>query len=121
MKLPPLSLVFFKMPWGRKLDLILINQEKMMAQIDDLNAALQQATADISTLTSVDQSAIALLNQLKAMLDNVTTAPDLTAAIQAANDIKTAIEQNDTALAAAVAANTPAAPPAPAPAPTPAP
>lgn len=66
-----------------------------MALIDDLQA-------EVATNTSVEQSAVQLLQNLKAQLDAAGTDP---VKLQA---IKDALTTNDQALAAAVAANTPA-------------
>lgn len=76
------------------------NQEKMMAQIDDLEAELARNT-------SVDESVLALITNLLAQIEAAKTDP---ARIQAVID---KFRANDDSLAAAVAANTPAAPPAP--------
>lgn len=67
---------------------------------------LTQLTADVAADTSVDQSAIVLLQGLKAALDSAGTDPVALAALS------TQLETNAAALAAAVTANTPAAPPA---------
>jgi ABC-type transporter Mla subunit MlaD len=98
---------------------ILLGKEvKEMSAIDDKIAALQDKVAE---QTTVDQSAMTLLQglseQLQAALQaaqNAGATPDQLAAF---DNIVTAIGTNDTALAAAVAANT--QPPAPPPAPSP--
>lgn len=72
-----------------------------MAVLDDL-------TANVTANTSAVNSAIALLQNLKAQLDAAGTDP---AKLKALSDT---LGANDAALAAAVTANTPAAvPPAP--------
>jgi hypothetical protein len=68
----------------------------MAANLDDL-------TSEVERNTSVDQSAITLLEGLKAQLDAAGTDP---AALQA---LKDSLAASSDALAAAVAANTPAA------------
>lgn len=75
---------------------------KIMAEIDDLNAAV---TAE----QTVEASAITLLNGLSAQLTAALNSSTPNAAIQG---VITNINANASALAAAVAANTPAAPPA---------
>jgi len=72
--------------------------EKIMAAIDDLKANVDQNT-------SVVQSAITLLGNLKTALDAAIASGDM-GQVQALSD---QIGQNDSALAAAVNANTPAA------------
>lgn len=76
--------------------LIIQNQNKIMADLTALTAAVQKDT-------EVDQSAITLLQGLKAALDAAGTDP---VALKALSD---QLGQNTDALAAAVAANTPAA------------
>lgn len=72
-------------------------QTKIMALLDTL-------TAEVARNTTVEQSAITLLQGLKAQLDAAGTDP---VALKALSD---QLGTNDDALAAAVAANTPAAP-----------
>lgn len=67
-------------------------------------ATLDQLTADVATLTTVDQSAITLINGLAAQIKAAGVDP---AALKALTD---QMEAQSSALAAAVAANTPAAP-----------
>lgn len=71
-------------------------------------ATLDQVVSDVAAQTTVINSAITLLQQIKAALDAAIATGDL-AKVQA---VATQIEANTAALAAAVAANTPAAPPA---------
>lgn len=75
---------------------------KFMAAIDDLTAAV---TAD----TTVEQSAITLINNIAAQLAAAGTDPAKLSALT------TTLQTNSAALAAAVAANTAPAPTAPAP------
>jgi uncharacterized coiled-coil protein SlyX len=105
------------------LDLVqIINErgDKMSAQLDALNANVAKLQADVTAMTSVDQSILALITglntqvaELTKQLQDAITAGDPTA-IQAAADAlaaqNTIIEQQTAALAAAVpAATTPAA------------
>ncbi len=80
----------------KQLSLILKNQTKMATDLSALQAAVEKDTA-------VDQSAITLLQGLKAALDAAGTDP---VALKALSD---QLGSNSDALAAAVAANTPAA------------
>lgn len=72
-------------------------QEKTMALIDD-------TLADVTAQTTVEQSAVTLLNSLSAQLAAAGTDP------VKLQQIKDGLDANTAALAAAVAANTPAAP-----------
>src|SRR5438309_1709893 len=72
-------------------------RETLMAAIDDL-------TAQVTTNTSVIESAITLIQNIKALLDAAGTDPAKLAALSAT------LASEDDKLAAAVAANTPAAP-----------
>jgi len=76
------------------------NEYIMSQELD----ALTQAVADD---TSVDQSAITLINGLAAKIDAAKNDPAALTALSAQ------LKQNSSALAAAVAANTPAAPDTP--------
>jgi len=82
---------------SRTLDLILTNQERIMAALDDIQA---KVTAE----GTVVQSAITLLQGLKQALDAAGQDPAKLAELSSDLDAQTQ------ALAAAVAANTPAAP-----------
>ena len=84
----------------RELGVVLNRQEKQMAALDDL-------TAQVAANTTVIDSAIVLLEGLKAALDAAGTDP---VKLKALSD---SLAAEDSKLAAAVAANTPAAPPAP--------
>lgn len=79
---------------------------KSLFKENQIMSDLTQLTADVAADTSVDQSAIVLLQGLKAALDSAGTDPVALAALS------TQLEANAVALAAAVTANTPAAPPA---------
>ena len=78
-----------------KLNLIIQNQHKIMADLTELTAAVQRDT-------EVDQSAITLLNGLKALLDAAGTDP------VKLKELSDKIGTSTQALADAVAANTPA-------------
>lgn len=67
-------------------------------------ADLTQLTADVAADTTVDQSAITLIQGLAAQLAAAGTDPVALAALS------TQLETNAAAIAAAVTANTPAAP-----------
>ena len=85
--------------FGSKLDLILANQEKIMA-------SLQETLDDVTAETTAIDSVVALVQGLRDQLN----AAGLSSADQAKVDaIFTAIEGNKTKLAAALAANVPAA------------
>ena len=82
-----------------------------MAAIDDKIAALQ---TEVANQTTVDNSAVALLQglstQLAAALAAAANAGATPAQLQALTDLQTTLAANDTTLSAAVTANTPAAP-----------
>lgn len=73
------------------------NQEKIMALIDDL-------AADVAAQTTVEKSAVTLLNNLSAQLAAAGTDP---VKLQA---IKDQLDSNTADLAAAITSNTPADP-----------
>lgn len=83
-----------------------------MAVLDDKLAALQ---AEVTRNTTVEKSALALLQGIPALITaavNAALAAGATPAqLQAITDLSTSLATNDDELAAAVAANTPAAPP----------
>lgn len=98
---------------------LLEGNKQIMADQATAQAAIDAATAQITQMTSLEQSAIAALNSTN---DRIAAA---VAAFQAANPgvnvdsltaAVTAEQANATALATAITANTPAAP---APSPTP--
>ena len=82
-----------------------------MAALDDKIAALQ---TEVANNTTVEKSALALINgfaaQLAAAVAAAQAAGATTAQLQAITDLQTTLASNDTELASAVAANTPAAP-----------
>lgn len=90
-------------PWARnkslariesKLDIIITNQEKIMAD-------LSQLQSDVAAQNTVVQSVVTLLQGLKAKLDAAGTDP---VALKALSD---QLEANTKALSDAVTANTP--------------
>jgi len=101
--------------WKRKptqLDRIERKLDTFMAALDDKIAALQ---AEVANNTTVEKSAVTLLqglsSQLAAAIAAAANAGATPAQLQALTDLQTALNTNDTDLAAAIAANTPAAPP----------
>jgi len=95
------------------LDKILGELRRMSTSVNALDneiTALQQAVANETT---VDQSAIALLNGIPALIQNAVNAALAAGATQAElaalTALQTTISNNATGLAAAVTANTPAA------------
>ena len=85
--------------------------EKAMSALDDKITTLQ---ADVTALTTTDQSAIALINGISAQIAAAVAAAQAAGAtpaqLQSLTDLDTAIKTQQTGLAAAVTANTPAAP-----------
>jgi len=85
-----------------------------MAALDDQITAL---TAQVAQNTTVEKSALALINgfaaQLAAAIAAAQAAGATTAQLKALSDLGTSLKSSDDELAAAVAANTPAAPPNP--------
>jgi hypothetical protein len=69
------------------LRLVNLKLEKIMAQIDDLNAALAKATTDTQTLISGVAAEVASLQAQLAALQSANPAVDLTAAIASVNNI----------------------------------
>lgn len=95
----------------RKLDAVLLNQGqglyalfRLIFKGDRIMAALDRLEADVAAETTVMQSAITLLQGLKAALDAAGTDPVKLAALA------DQMEANANSLAAAVAQNTPGAP-----------
>lgn len=89
----------------RKLDLIHALLKLILRKEDTIMADLTQLTADVAAETAADQSAITLLQGLKAALDAAGTDP---VALKALSD---SIEANTSALSAAITANTPTSTP----------
>ena len=81
----------------RKLNRILLNQEKIMSALDDL-------TAQVAANKTVIDSALALINGIAARITAAGTDPAALAALT------TSLKSEDDELAAAVAANTPPTP-----------
>lgn len=110
-----------------KLDTIISNQIKEQVAMSKLDDEVGTLAADVTKQTSVEQSAITLLNSIggliaKAVQDAIAAGatPGQIASIRAVHDTVTT---NTTELAAAVAANiqVPPGPPQPQPTPTPGP
>lgn len=87
----------------------------------NVQAAIDQLTADVQAETTANQGAITLINgfaaQLAAAVAAAQSAGATPAQLQALSDLSASIEANSSALASAVTANTPAAPAAAASAP----
>lgn len=83
-----------------------------LSQLDDKIAALQ---TQVANETTVDQSAIALLNGIPQLIadavNNALSQGATPAQLQAMTDLGTTIGNNASGLAAAVTANTPPPPP----------
>lgn len=101
---------------GLKLGVLSKGIKRNMAAIDDELTALQ---AQVATDTTVEQSAVTLINGISAQIAAAVAAAQAAGATPAQlaeiTAITTSLGTNNTALAAAVAANTPAAPAPPAP------
>jgi anti-sigma factor ChrR (cupin superfamily) len=86
-------------------------EEVQMSLLDDKIAAL---TAEVANETTVEESAVALLNGIPKMIADAVAAAQAAGAtpaqLQSLTDLQTTLAANDTSLAAAVTANTPAAP-----------
>jgi ABC-type transporter Mla MlaB component len=87
----------------------------MEARMSALDDAIAQLQADVANLTTVDQSAMALITgfatQLAAAVAAAAAAGASPAQLQSLTDLHTAIVAQDDALAGAVASGTPAASP----------
>lgn len=92
--------------FGSKLDLILANQEKIMASLDDV---LSDITAETDAISSVSTLITGLKQQLADALSGTTLPPATQAKV---DQIFAAAEANKAALATAILANTPEEPPA---------
>jgi hypothetical protein len=90
----------------------LTSMETKMSQMDDDITALQASVASENTVIA---SAVTLMNgisaQITAAVNAALAAGATPAQLQAVTDLKTAVDTNQAALAAAVTANTP--PPGP--------
>lgn len=80
---------------------------------DTLTAEISALQSDVVAETSVNQSAVTLLqglsSQLKTALAQAQAAGATPAQLSALNTVSTSLQSNTASLAAAVAANTPAA------------
>ncbi len=83
--------------------LVLAAQLFTLKELNRMSAELDALSAEVTNATTVEQSAITLIQGLKAQLDAAGTDP---VALKALSD---SLGASDTALAAAIAANTPAA------------
>jgi hypothetical protein len=101
------------MSWWNPLSPIIAALSRIEAKMTTLDDAIGRLQTSVANLTTVDQSAIALLQGLKKQLDDAIQAAKNSGAtpvqLQALTDLSTAIDTKDTELAAAVTANTPAA------------
>lgn len=88
-----------------KLNKLIQGEDKIMATVDDLVTA-------VGNESTVDDSIIALLAQIKAMLDAGGLSADAQAKVDA---VFAQMQSNIQKVTAAVTANTPAAPPTPTP------
>lgn len=88
----------------RKLDLILSLLRQLSGRQNDMSITLQALIAQVAATTSVEQSAITLIQGIAAQLADASADPAAVAALAAS--LKTSTD----ALAAAVAANTTPAP-----------
>jgi small-conductance mechanosensitive channel len=104
---------------NENLDRILTNQAQIIALVtrgnamaSQLDAAITQLQSDVTALTTVDQSAIALINgiaaQVSAAVAAALAAGATPAELQSMTDLDTALKAQASGLAAAVTANTPA-------------
>lgn len=89
-----------------KLDAILAAQTLTRGETKAMAKELDALTAEVARNTTVEGSALALIQGFAAQLAAAGTDPAKLSAL------RTQLAQNDDALAAAVVANTPAAPPA---------
>ncbi len=84
--------------------------EKLMSKLDDSIAILSK---QVENQTTVEKSAIVLLNQIGTLIKNAVDAALAAGAtpaqLTALADLATTISANETSLAAAVVANTPTA------------
>lgn len=90
-----------------KLDKIIQMLQTQQKEIIQMAASIDDVTLAVQKETTVEQSAITLLQQLSGMITAAGTDP---VKLQAVLDL---VNNNTDALAAAVAANTPGATPAP--------
>lgn len=85
--------------------------KELLTKMTAITDALAQLKTDVTNLTTVEQSAVALLNGLTAKIQELIDAGgNPTETLAAIQEVVTGVEADTTELAAAVAANTPAAP-----------
>ena len=101
----------------RLLNQLILQGAKNMSQLDTAIAAL---TAQVAAETTVEQSAVTLINGIPALIASAvataTAAGATPVQLAAITALGTSIQTSSTSLASAVTANTQPAPPAPAPA-----
>jgi hypothetical protein len=124
LSLDPAQFAFLKQAFGsvqQSLSTIQSNQKQeilKMAALDDQIAAL---TADVTAETTVNASAVTLINGIPALIqaavNNALAAGATPAELTALTSLATQINQSSGSLAAAVTANTAPVAPAPPPAP----
>lgn len=104
-------------------DIVTQGVQAMSGSTDTLATELANLQTAVQQETTVNQSAIALLNGIPALIQaavqQAVAAGADPASLSALNNLASTIAGNATGLAAAVTANTPATPPTPAPTPTP--
>jgi predicted alpha/beta hydrolase len=99
----------------------LVRIEALLSPKGFLMAAIDDLTTQVSAQVTVEQSAITLLNGLKAKLDAAIAAQQAGDDSAELKSLSATLGASASGLAAAVVANTPAAPAAPAPSASPAP
>lgn len=90
-----------------KLATLIANGERQMATVQE---AMDALTAEVARNTSVDESAVLLMNGLADQLAALLAAGDPAALVAGIEGIVAKLKTDNDALAAAVVANTPAAP-----------
>lgn len=92
------------------IQMILDNQRKQFKKLEDMDTTLSQQVQDLGAAvaenTSVESSAVTLLQNLSGLISGAASSGDL-AQVEA---LAQQISASSTALAASIAANTPAAP-----------
>lgn len=87
--------------------------DRIERTLDKMKIDLTGIEQEVTDLTTVQESAIALLNGLSGKIAEISAElADNPVAQAKLNELTTAMDTSSNALAAAVAANTPAAPPA---------
>jgi hypothetical protein len=90
-----------------------LNESKIMALEQTLDAQITDLTTEVTNETTVEKSALTLIQGIPALIAaaiaKASAAGATTAQLQALSDLQTTLAANDTELSAAVTANTPAA------------